>query len=216
MEHLEGTFVMGCDLGQSQDHTAVSIVQLLGPSRQAEHRLVYFERFELGRSYTELIDRVQHLLGKVRLVVGYMDHRGRARHRAIAKCELVVDATGVGTAVTDEMDRRGLDPIRITIHGGEQVTHSGRSWRVPKYHLADVLAVLLEQGRLKITPALRDRDALDREFRAFRRTVKRETGRESLEAERGEHDDMVLATAIACWYAERVHGFNFKAASVPW
>jgi hypothetical protein len=53
-------------------------------------------------------------------------------------------------------------------------------------------------------------EVLGRELQQFRVKVNLATGNESFEAWRErDHDDLVLATALACWYASR-------ALTGPW
>src|SRR5262249_51244934 len=76
-------------------------------------------------------------------------------------------------------------------------------WRVAKKQLASVLQVLLGSRRLLVAEALPEARTLRQELGNF--TVKiTEALNESFEAWREhEHDDLVLATALAAWAAER-------------
>ena len=67
----------------------------------------------------------------------------------------------------------------------------------PKKDLVGRLAVMLEQGELRVAARLGEREALERELLGMwtRPSV---DGRESYE---GEHDDLVMAAALACWRA---------------
>ncbi len=56
-------------------------------------------------------------------------------------------------------------------------------------------------GRLKLMPKHPETPVLARELKAFTRR-RTPTGRETAEG-RGEHDDLVIALALACWGADR-------------
>ncbi len=73
---------------------------------------------------------------------------------------------------------------------------------VPKRDLVATVAVLLEQRRLKIAEALPEAPTLVRELQEFKRRVT-PAGHEQLASWRESvHDDLVLATALACWWRE--------------
>ena len=117
--------------------------------------------------------------------------------------QLVVDATGVGRPVVDMLSAAGLSPVPITIHGGDVVSRDGTYWRVPKRDLVGALQVLLQTTRLKIAGQLRYADTLVQELLRFRVKIS-DQGHDSYGAWRdGEHDDLVLALAVACWYGQR-------------
>src|SRR5262249_29878445 len=119
---------------------------------------------------------------------------------------LCVDATGVGRAVVDlfRKARPKARLIPITITGGSVESSGPDGWTVPKRDLAGVLQVLLGQRRLQVSPALPLAPVLARELSTFKVKVSLATGNESFEAWRErDHDDLVLAVAMACWYGER-------------
>jgi hypothetical protein len=61
----------------------------------------------------------------------------------------------------------------------------------------------LQSGRLKITESLELAPTLKKELLNFRVKVDPKTAHDSYEHWReGDHDDLVLATALACWYRE--------------
>ena len=55
-----------------------------------------------------------------------------------------------------------------------------------------------EAGRLKVAKGLREAEAFQREFLAFQRRIT-ESGNNAFEGV-GEHDDLVIAVALACWW----------------
>ena len=102
-------------------------------------------------------------------------------------------------------DGRRLSSIAIHIHGGDKVTGEGRDYRVPKRDLAGTLQSLLQSGRLKVAAQLELGEVFVKELLAFKVKVNITTGHDSYEALReGDHDDLVLAVAMPCWFA--THG----------
>lgn len=148
----------------------------------------HLERLRLGTSYPDVATHVKTLLETAPLK---------------GKTQLVVDATGVGRPVVDMLRLRGLDPVSVTIHGGDQVVYE-RGWRVPKRDLVGAVQVLLQTERLKFADQIPAVPALVQELMAFRVKIDPLTAHDSYGSWReGAHDDLVLATAIAAWWGLR-------------
>jgi hypothetical protein len=74
---------------------------------------------------------------------------------------------------------------------------------VPKRDLLAAVQVLLERGELRLAKGLRELGPLMRELTDVRSTAG-VGGRVRLGADGcGEHDDLVIALALACWRAKR-------------
>lgn len=180
-------FYMGIDLGKLRDHTAIAIVDRKGAAVQ----LRYAERVALGTPYPEVVERIRYL----------------ATHQSVrGRCVVAVDATGLGEPVVDMLRSSGLgcEVSAVNITGGERETRSGIVWNVPKSDLMAGVQVLIEKRELKIAGKLEEADALVRELADVRMTPGN-AGRVRIGADRaGEHDDLVMALALACWRAKRV------------
>ena len=185
-------FIVGLDLGQSRDYTALAVLQrIAGASRaEAQYHLRHLERPPLGTLYTAIVERTRELLATAPL-------QG-------SRTPLVVDRTGVGSAVTDMFTAAGLRPYAVTITGGESVVRESQYHaRVPKRELVGLLVALFQSGRLKVAQELELAPALLDELLNFRVKVNLQTAHDSYEAWReSAHDDLVLATSLACWHAE--------------
>jgi hypothetical protein len=214
-------FVLGVDVGQLNDYTALVALETVptptgeqevdydatsyttdahtgrrtGPLRErllAHYHARHVERLPLGLSYPQQVAHVAALL---------------ARPPLAGQTDLVLDATGVGRAIVDLVQAAGLRPVAVTITGGADV-HRER-WNelhVPKKDLVGTMQVLLQQQRLKIAASLPTAAVLTEELLGFRQRI---TAHANITYGAGEdwrsapHDDLVLATALACWYAER-------------
>ncbi len=182
------SFYVGLDLGQSADYSALAVVEKVKAEDEDFLHLRHLERYPLRTPYPKIADSVARLMGAQAL------HDG----------ELFVDATGVGVAVTDLLEERGLEFTSVTITGGEKVTGSGRSYGVPKKDLVGALEVPFHNGTLKVAAGLDLWPTLREEMLNFRRKVSLSTGHASYEHWReSDHDDLVLAAALACWGAAR-------------
>ena len=75
---------------------------------------------------------------------------------------------------------------------------------MPKRDLVGALEVPFHSGRLKVAAGLDLWGTLRTELQTFRRKVSLTTGMDTYEHWReSDHDDLVLAAALACWGAER-------------
>jgi hypothetical protein len=84
---------------------------------------------------------------------------------------------------------------------------------VPKRDLVSAPLVLMQNGQLKIAEGLSLRETLVKELLNFRVKINISTAHDSYEAWReGDHDDLVLSVALACWAGER---YMRKLESVP-
>jgi hypothetical protein len=209
-------YIAGLDLGQVRDFSALALLERTRAPDVPGGRLSYRyacrfrHRWPLGTPYVGtkgqpgIAEDTAALLGKLP-----------------AGCTLVVDQTGVGRAVYEELRRAGLPVERpiaappgsvaprlmpVTITGGAgpgTYAAGGQGWTVPKRTLASVLQAVLGTRRLQVAPALPLAAVLVRELETFSVKINLATGAETFEAWRErDHDDLVLAVALACWCGE--------------
>jgi hypothetical protein len=123
--------------------------------------------------------------------------------------DLVVDATGVGPAVTDLYKQRGIPFKGVKITMGEYEKYSEGYYRVPKRNIVDNLRVMMFEGRLKFANRnkMRHADQLVKELINFRLKILTKSAHDSFEAWReSDFDDLVLAVALAAWASKRFGG----------
>jgi hypothetical protein len=187
---------IGLDLGQKRDHTAIAVVEreekrlAWMDSMPQCMRIRYLQRMPLGTPYTRIVEQVGEI----------------ARHPMLGgRCRLVGDATGVGAPVMDLLRAArlpcSLTPVTIT--SGERAHSQGDNWHVPKRDLLMNLLVLLESGELRIPRRLAEAGALVRELSAVEMRHRAGGGVRMGADGVGEHDDLVMAVALACWRAKR-------------
>ncbi len=181
-------------LSPKSAHNALAVNYKYGRPAHPPLYLRHLERFELGTKYTDIIQKVKQLLLREPI------------KRRLKRTRLLVDKTGVGAAVVDGFWQAGVRPISVTIHGGSNVTPEPHGFRVPKRNLVAAAQVLLQNGRLKIAESLPDAQTLKQELLNFRQKIDPKTAHDSYEHWReDDHDDLVLATTLACWYREYVN-----------
>ena len=130
-----------------------------------------------------------------------------ARPPLLGKYMLLVDHTGCGRPVVDQIRHRGLECLAVSLHGGDSVSHVGSNYRVPKRDLAGAVQVTLQAQRLRLAEALALTPILTQELLNFRVKIDPATAHDSYSAWREkDHDDLVLALALAVWWGERLAG----------
>jgi hypothetical protein len=155
-----------------------------------QYAVRHLKRFPIGTAYAEIVEAVANL----------------SREPTLKHTTLLVDLTGIGNLILRLLHGAKIAarivPITITAGQSAAVDDSG-AHQVPKKDLVTCLQLLLQGRRLKIAKDLPDADLLLRELQNFRmKTVP--LGNDPLIAWReGQHDDLVLAVALACWWAER-------------
>jgi len=197
---MESEFFVGLDLGRTQDPTAITVLErkeLVGAwdavcwacRKEIALGLRYLRRLELGTPYPEVVARVCR-------VTNHRELRGR--------CQLAVDATGVGRPVVDMIraENPGCLMLPVLITSGARETMVEGDYHVPKRDLITRVQILLQQGRLRIAASLKEGPELVKEM-AEMRVKMTPAGIEQFEAREGAHDDLVLAVALACWACEK-------------
>jgi hypothetical protein len=189
---------IGLDLGQQSDYTALSVIQPVTVAGVVQYHVKHLERFKLGTPYDVQVGRVREIFGLIEDPV------------------LIVDQTGVGRAVYDMFNCTGLDPIGISIHGGDQVVRDGSTYRVPKRDLVAALTIVFQAKRLKIAAGLPEAETLQTELLNFKIKVNLK-GHDTYEAWRESvHDDLVLSVAMAVWYARKDEGSDIPLQLISW
>ena len=186
------TYLIGLDLGQASDFTALAVLQRRGPadaSAKPDYALRHLRRFPLGTAYTDIVPAVA----------------GLRMREPLRQAPLVVDQTGVGRAVVDMLRQSASGVIPVTITGGKAVTRAeDGSYHVPKKELITALQVVMQGRRLQIARSLPEAATLVRELQQFRVKITASANEIFGAWRQGQHDDLVLAVALSCWWWERV------------
>jgi hypothetical protein len=193
----DNLLLVGLDLGQTQDPTALSVVEKThvegmneeGKPDWISHYLVrHLERVRLGTDYTEIAEWVAGLFEKPPL-------RGT---------QLIVDQTGVGRPVIN-MIRKHKPKCHVrplTFTSGQRWTIQDGDFHVPKKDLVGIGRIMLEQGRLRIASSLPDAQVLAAELKNLR--VKISTAANAVGGGWREsmHDDLAFSVIMAIWVGE--------------
>jgi len=191
-------FFSGLDLGQAQDYSALVILErfkIPDPDRKSatfyRFDVRHLHRWPLGTSYPAIVADLKEMYARPHL----------------QDSALAIDATGVGRAVVDMVRLAGLRARcqSFTITFGEATTGAG----VAKKDLVGAVQIPLQSGRLRFAEALELTPVLVKEMEAYR--VKVTAARnETFEAWRErDHDDLVLALALAVYLGSRPPSFAY-------
>lgn len=207
------SYLVGLDLAQGGlDYTALCVLERVVPANayDAEYTCLQLHRWR-NRDTTIIPGLVTQAW---RQILHMTQRRTYERTGVLPEAmdvdiRLVVDQTGVTGFGLDPLRQVGFDPVGIFIHGGASVSHPRiNTYHVPKRDLAGVVSLLLQQKRFKINPRLPDAAVLRAELENFRVKISK-AGHDSYGAgegadwREGEHDDLVLAVAMAAWLGEK-------------
>lgn len=136
-----------------------------------------------GERYTRIVERLAEILHGL---------------PNLTESQLILDYGGVGRAVFDLAEQRGLWPVAVTVTGGDRINGAWPDLRVPKREVVASAQIALQTGRLRIAAGLEHASTLVKELLAFRVKISA-GGHDSYEGRDGEHDDLVMATAQGVW-----------------
>ena len=201
-------FAIGLDLGAPAESSALAVVeavQPLGPYPSVSSppepivfHVRHLQRFPRGTEYTHMGKYVAERLLKPPLTLA-QNHT-----------YFVVDQTAVGDPVVQTIEAQaGKHAYRVVIEGKHVETCSDSLNHIPKLTLIGGLLVSLEGGHFKIASELGEAQNLIEELIQYRN---RPTTAASLNGEpwrEGDSDDLLFATAIACWKLRQPSFFEY-------
>jgi len=201
-------YVIGLDLGQVGDPTAMAVTRQLLTTCGEEQMLLYeipmVERLPLGMSYPDQVDYVVECLLAIPVPRGWPTASIGDAAMVLPHYRLVIDNTGVGRPVGDLFAKALRGIIRVTMtHGFVVHTPAPDEYTVPKRVLVSALQVALQERRVKVARSLPEAATLVKEAHNFQYHLAAKTGDDTYGAWReGKHDDVLFATALAVWHGE--------------
>lgn len=200
-----GEYVVGLDLGQAQDYTAIAVVERVA-------QFVREKQTIRGSTFTETVKVEQppllrcRQLARVELGTKYPDIVKKAKAMLempqLKGATLVVDGTGVGRAVVDMFRAAGLQPKAVQITSGSTVNQEKGYYYVPKRDLVAAVQVSLQDKRLTFAQESPLNEVLVKEMLNFKVKIT-ESANDVYGAWReGQHDDLIFAVMLATWWAQ--------------
>jgi hypothetical protein len=185
---MQSWYFAGLDLGQACEHTALAVLGKRQSHGRTEYAVPHLQRWQPGTPYHGIATDVRRALATPEL----------------AGCHLIIDRTGVGRAAASLFEAL-TDSVRSVIVSAGHAVSCGEdgSVHLPKKELVAVLQVLLQGRRLQVASRLPLAETLVREMESFKATLSPAGSGLDLSWREREHDDLVLAVAVAVWDAER-------------
>jgi hypothetical protein len=177
------SYTIGLDLGQAHDPSALVTLE----HHDGRSDAVDIRRWPLGTPYTQIVIDV----AAIRTLPALVD------------MPLVVDGTGVGRGVVDLFRANGakkIVPVLITAGAHAHQDEYGY-WLVPKKELVGAVQIGLQSRTLKIAPSLPEAKTLLHELTQFQAKITDAANVVTGAWREGQHDDLVLALALALWHA---------------
>jgi len=194
-----GRHIIGVDLGQAHDYTAISILH--DNEEEVRHlRIGHLERVPLGSEYPDIVKYVLGLCDKPKL----------------NGATIVVDKTGVGAPVLDMFNQANAVVVPVTITGGTNVSGDEDSgFHVPKRDLVNAVLTGLQTGELRISKLLKYSKKLIEEVRTFKYKLSA-AGHDTYDSVReSAHDDLILSVCLPVWYARQAPPLQIFMGSGP-
>ena len=201
---LKREFLIGVDLGQRRDHSAIVVIEVaeiaskdrsavtFAPTITTRRTVRHIEQIPLRTPFPDVVERVTRIADKL------------AAHTPIgaAPTSVIVDATGLGMPVID-MFRIPTAQWRLApviIGSGYRDNFVDGLWRVSKQDLIGRLQLAFDFNHFTIEPNLDKTELLVEELTSLR-GFQRKQGR-IIEAPGRKHDDIALALSLAWWGVE--------------
>ena len=191
-------YFAGLDVAQQNDWTALAIIELVhspeAPKGPPEKRLVALDRWQM--LYPDTLDELGFIFSDERFA---------------RKVMLATDASGPGLSLYEDMVRddemlacvgkKRISPVIIT--DGQNQDRDGRFYKVPKHYLITRLQSAIRRHEIRVPKKLPLYDVLESELEGYELKVregsKRVTFSNNPRDGGPEHDDTILALALAWW-----------------
>lgn len=185
------TYIISLDPAKLRDWCALSAIdmQYVAAKKRFHYGVVTIARKQ-GMDYPAMIDWVIGILK--------MPQFNKAEPP-----KFVMDATGVGVAVSDMFKAKGIRHAAITFTKGNVCKRDGFGIHVGKPRLVGKFLGAWDAGKVQVNSGQPLWPQLEREMLAFKAEMK-ENGYAKFEAEEGENDDLFISLAQAVWYGEEI------------
>lgn len=185
------TYIISLDPAKLRDWCALSAVdmQYVATKKRFQYDVVTIARKQ-GLDYPDMVD----------WVIGILKMK---QFNESEPPKFVMDATGVGVAVSDMFKAKGIRHHAITFTKGNICKREGSHIHVGKPRLVGKFLGAFDAGKVRVNPGQPLWPQMEREMLAFKAEMK-ENGYSKFEAEEGENDDLLISLAQAVWYGEEI------------
>jgi hypothetical protein len=202
-------WVVAIDPGGIADHTAIAALHFVyeplvegednfhvSPDRKTikqnvrrTFRVHGLKRLPLGLTIPQQCDRLEEII--------------LARPQ-LRRADVVFDAGGLGVGLLHAYEERGHKvAARIVFSAGNEIGKlKADRISVPKDQLIGALDGAVQNNELRGSPDLPEVEALFKGAGTFHRAITA-AGRSTMNARESEHDDLICALSMSCWWAKR-------------
>lgn len=191
-------YTIGVSVGARSDRSAASVVRVRD-DKMVE--CVHLQVWQPGTPPTQMLADVVNIAETI-LKPKRFEHTERGvvavpRDNAYAVLDVTVAGAAVGSIFVTALGETGAGVDTFVITAGTQSSKG----RVPKRDLASVMWVLLEKRLFTYSTQLEHAATLRDELPHFK--ITNTSGRDDeIDWRNRPHDDLVIATALACWYMQ--------------
>lgn len=193
-------YFVGVDVGQAIDPTAIVILEF---RQQYQVNMHYStEHRPHGDPQYWIVDAAKLPLGMLFPDQAQAIAAIAARDPLAGNAEMIVDRSGLGRPVVDELRKLRVPKLTgVVIGPGEDQRRDGAyNWRVSKLQLVTTLSAKLNDGTFKIAEEMPLRDELVKELQELQVSFT-SSGAMTFAAAGSGHDDLAIAAALALWGA---------------
>lgn len=191
-----GTVRIGVDLGKKQDYSAIVAVETVD-MKEDEFDVPVFERVPLEISWHGVTDRLIEVRDGI---INTLAQRARGTGKIPSVIdEILVDQSGLGDPVVEEMRARGLKVTGVLLTGGNRITQERRTLHIPKSALVSRLQVLFGGHRIHFAKHDPLAEEMIEELENFKLKVTQSANLQFEPFKTGGHDDLIVALGLACW-----------------
>lgn len=202
--------VLSIDLGTERDPTAFTVlkrvkklekplpvkvggrlIRPLAKKTVSEIHLAHMSMAPLKTPYHEIVQKAKYMM---------------LHPKYAGKICMVVDKTGVGNPVMQQMWQEGLSPIGITYHGGDTVRENDGHYTVPKRDLVTALLTALQMRRFRMPrpEQMKIIEEFEKQLKGFQMKINK-NGHDTYEAAMERiHDDLVMSASMGVWWMNKL------------
>src|SRR5215217_6568425 len=183
-----GSVIVGVDIGQRRDPTAIAVVELEYRGSETHHIARHLERLPLGSPYPAVAERVAAVVQGVHSAMS-----GKAP-------TLYLDATGLGTPIVDILRAAGVGGLArlkaVYFTNGDRRKVERGEVKLGKAWLVSRMQALLQSGLLHL-PRTAEAEVLGKELLDYEIKVTEDANDRYGAFRVGAHDDLVTALGLA-------------------
>ena len=180
---------MEWDVAQTVDSSIIAVIEYEGnPAMYWVRRIVKLAK---GMPYDQQVKDVHELFFQYQ------------------NAKIIIDRTGIGLAICDCIVAGGLQPVQVSLTGGDLMTKPAPGKvNLPKKDMVAAITKCIQEHRLKVVKGCENAALFKSELKSFQLKVSA-SGNNSYNAAPGSHDDTITAVGLCIWYGDKGIGYRY-------